>query len=283
MTEQKPDAGKDIESTDSTTTPPEPDEVVAGRGLGVVSDDSALTDSVDRAIAANPDVAEKIRGGKTNAVGALIGAVMKVPAAVRWNMTAILLVAVMVAHVVLPDGHPFRAATGGDIRLWAILLGFGVLVWLYRRLLGMIRARVARMSVTGEAGYEINCRYGDHVALRRMLLEAGAVVGVHAVDDDGRTHTLTSDAVVLATGGRVARPDVPGIDSPRVCTFQDVLWCQVEKCEFYPSDRRPPVECGPTALVWGDHFAAADTAEQGGEADTKLPDMPASNSVCQNL
>ena len=54
-----------------------PDEVVAARGLGVVSDDSALADAVDRAIAANPDVAEKVRGGKVNAVGALIGGVMK--------------------------------------------------------------------------------------------------------------------------------------------------------------------------------------------------------------
>jgi len=40
--------------------------------------------------------------------------------------------------------------------------------------IGLVRARVARMSVTGEMGYEINCRYGDHIALRRMLLEAGA-------------------------------------------------------------------------------------------------------------
>ncbi len=54
-----------------------PDEVVAARGLGVVSDDSALQDAVERAIAANPDVADKIRAGKVNAVGALIGAVMK--------------------------------------------------------------------------------------------------------------------------------------------------------------------------------------------------------------
>ena len=54
-----------------------PDEVVAARGLGVVSDDSALTEAVDRAIEANPDVADKIRAGKVNAVGALIGAVMK--------------------------------------------------------------------------------------------------------------------------------------------------------------------------------------------------------------
>ncbi len=43
---------------------------------------------------------------------------------------------------------------------------------------GMIRAKVARMSVTGELGYEINCRNGDHVALRRMLLEAGEPEGI---------------------------------------------------------------------------------------------------------
>ena len=55
----------------------EPAEVVVGRNLAVVSDDSALTEAVDRAIAANPDVAAKIRDGKVAAAGALIGAVMK--------------------------------------------------------------------------------------------------------------------------------------------------------------------------------------------------------------
>ena len=54
-----------------------PDEVVASRGLAVVSDEGALGDAVDRAIAANPEVAEKIRDGKVAAAGALIGAVMK--------------------------------------------------------------------------------------------------------------------------------------------------------------------------------------------------------------
>jgi dimethylglycine dehydrogenase len=44
--------------------------------------------------------------------------------------------------------------------------------------IGLIRARVARMSVTGELGFEINCRTGDHVALRRVLLEAGADEGL---------------------------------------------------------------------------------------------------------
>jgi aspartyl-tRNA(Asn)/glutamyl-tRNA(Gln) amidotransferase subunit B len=54
-----------------------PDEVVEKRGLAVVSDEGALSDAVDRAIAANPDVADKIRDGKVAAAGALIGAVMK--------------------------------------------------------------------------------------------------------------------------------------------------------------------------------------------------------------
>jgi len=54
-----------------------PDEIVAARGLGIVSDDGALTVAIDHAIAANPDVADKIRDGKVAAAGALIGAVMK--------------------------------------------------------------------------------------------------------------------------------------------------------------------------------------------------------------
>jgi aspartyl-tRNA(Asn)/glutamyl-tRNA(Gln) amidotransferase subunit B len=54
-----------------------PDEVVAARGLVVVSDDGALVAAVDEALAAQPDVAAKIRGGKVQAAGAIVGAVMK--------------------------------------------------------------------------------------------------------------------------------------------------------------------------------------------------------------
>ncbi|QGK71109.1 Asp-tRNA(Asn)/Glu-tRNA(Gln) amidotransferase subunit GatB [Allosaccharopolyspora coralli] len=55
----------------------EPDEVVAARGLEVVSDDSALQAAIDEALAAQPDVADKIRDGKVQAAGAIVGAVMK--------------------------------------------------------------------------------------------------------------------------------------------------------------------------------------------------------------
>ena len=54
-----------------------PDEVVAARSLAVVSDDGPLVAAIDRAIEANPDVAAKIRDGKVQAAGALIGAIMK--------------------------------------------------------------------------------------------------------------------------------------------------------------------------------------------------------------
>jgi aspartyl-tRNA(Asn)/glutamyl-tRNA(Gln) amidotransferase subunit B len=54
-----------------------PDEVIAARRLQVVSDDSALLAAIDEAVAADPDVVEKIRGGKVQAAGVLVGAVMK--------------------------------------------------------------------------------------------------------------------------------------------------------------------------------------------------------------
>jgi aspartyl-tRNA(Asn)/glutamyl-tRNA(Gln) amidotransferase subunit B len=54
-----------------------PDEVVAARGLAVVSDEGALTAAIDAAIEASPDVAAKVRAGKVAAAGVLVGAVMK--------------------------------------------------------------------------------------------------------------------------------------------------------------------------------------------------------------
>jgi aspartyl-tRNA(Asn)/glutamyl-tRNA(Gln) amidotransferase subunit B len=55
----------------------EPEQVMTARGLALVRDDSLIQAAVDEALAANPDVAEKIRGGKVAAAGAIVGAVMK--------------------------------------------------------------------------------------------------------------------------------------------------------------------------------------------------------------
>jgi aspartyl-tRNA(Asn)/glutamyl-tRNA(Gln) amidotransferase subunit B len=54
-----------------------PREIIESKGIKVVSDDSALMAAIEKAITAQPDVAEKVRGGHIPAAGALIGAVMK--------------------------------------------------------------------------------------------------------------------------------------------------------------------------------------------------------------
>jgi aspartyl-tRNA(Asn)/glutamyl-tRNA(Gln) amidotransferase subunit B len=54
-----------------------PAEVVAARRLAIVSDEVALAAAVNEAISANPDIVDKIKSGKVQAAGALIGSVMK--------------------------------------------------------------------------------------------------------------------------------------------------------------------------------------------------------------
>ena len=55
----------------------EPEQVMNDRGLAVVRDDSLIQAAIDEALQAHPDVADKIRGGKVQAAGAIVGAVMK--------------------------------------------------------------------------------------------------------------------------------------------------------------------------------------------------------------
>jgi aspartyl-tRNA(Asn)/glutamyl-tRNA(Gln) amidotransferase subunit B len=56
----------------------DPREIVAREGLGAISaGDDGLAEIVDRAIAADPAAAEKVRGGNMKAVGPLVGFVMR--------------------------------------------------------------------------------------------------------------------------------------------------------------------------------------------------------------
>jgi aspartyl-tRNA(Asn)/glutamyl-tRNA(Gln) amidotransferase subunit B len=54
-----------------------PEQVVVARGLEVVSDDGPLLEAIDAALAAQPDLADKIRSGNLGPIGAIIGSVMK--------------------------------------------------------------------------------------------------------------------------------------------------------------------------------------------------------------
>ena len=59
------------------TSKENPAEIVEKEGLAVVVDDSVLSSAVEQAIKDNPDVVAKIQGGKVQAIGALIGPIMK--------------------------------------------------------------------------------------------------------------------------------------------------------------------------------------------------------------
>lgn len=54
-----------------------PEQVIEKRGLKVVTDEGALVTAIDEALRQQPYVLEKIREGKVQAAGAVIGAVMK--------------------------------------------------------------------------------------------------------------------------------------------------------------------------------------------------------------
>ena len=91
----------------------DPTQVVEARGLEVVSDDGALTAAVQEALDANPDIVEKIKGGKVQAAGALVGAVMK---ATRGQADAAR-VRELIMEMVGACGYPARASGGpGSMR-----------------------------------------------------------------------------------------------------------------------------------------------------------------------
>jgi aspartyl-tRNA(Asn)/glutamyl-tRNA(Gln) amidotransferase subunit B len=56
----------------------DPRAIVQREGLGAISgDDGGLGDAVDKAIASDPDAADKVRGGNRKAIGPLVGYVMR--------------------------------------------------------------------------------------------------------------------------------------------------------------------------------------------------------------
>ncbi|MEN3185625.1 MAG: FAD-dependent oxidoreductase [Atribacterota bacterium] len=104
--------------------------------------------------------------------------------------------------------------------------------------------------------------------LREQMNKLGVVVRYRTVPTLEELRKF--DAVVVATGGKVARPEIPGIDLPWVVSFEDVLRCKNKTCAYYPEDKKEPVECGETVLLWGDHFGVADAVEKLGFEGKKL-------------
>lgn len=104
--------------------------------------------------------------------------------------------------------------------------------------------------------------------LREQMNKLGVTVKYRTVPTVEELRNF--DAIVVATGGKVARPEIPGVDLPFVVSFEDVLRCKNKTCAYYPGDKKEPVECGETVLLWGDHFGVADAAEKLGFEGKKV-------------
>jgi 2,4-dienoyl-CoA reductase-like NADH-dependent reductase (Old Yellow Enzyme family)/thioredoxin reductase len=68
------------------------------------------------------------------------------------------------------------------------------------------------------------------------------------------------DVVLAGTGAKTVVPDIPGAE--KAIKFEDVLVCVKKNCEYWPKERtKKPAEVGQKVIVWGNHYAATDTAE----------------------
>ncbi|MGM0432105.1 MAG: FAD-dependent oxidoreductase [Spirochaetota bacterium] len=67
------------------------------------------------------------------------------------------------------------------------------------------------------------------------------------------------DTVLYAAGASSYTPEVPGLKDGTVLPFESVIACPKVSCEYHPGNRKP-TKVGENVLLWGDHYAAVDTA-----------------------
>ncbi|WP_120500151.1 HesA/MoeB/ThiF family protein [Roseovarius sp. EL26] len=101
-----------------------------------------------------------------------MGIVMKVPHSLRWGMIVFLWLAVILLHLILPNGHALRMATGESAATWLILGGAVVVILFYRVGLGKLRAKaqtpaevVSSPKTFTQTELE---RYARHIVLREI-------------------------------------------------------------------------------------------------------------------
>lgn len=163
---------------------------------------------------------------------------LRLPARLIWSVLGILWAGAVLAHIVLPEGHPLRLALGGDWRAWSLPVLIGVLVALYRWGLAALKARVpapaapaAKPGAFSKAELE---RYARHIILREvggpgqkalksarvlvvgagglgspaLLYLAAAGVGTIGVIDDDVVSNSNLQRQIIHTDARIGTPKV---------------------------------------------------------------------------
>jgi len=166
-----------------------------------------------------------------------IGVLMKVPRRQRLILIAVLWALVVIEHLVLPDGHPLRLATGGSAQVWLTLGLVAAVIAAYRAGLGRLRRRALPKPVAPATQAfrpaELD-RYARHILLReiggpgqRRLKDARVLVigagglgapallylaasgaGTIGVIDDDLVETSNLQRQVIHTDARIGLPKV---------------------------------------------------------------------------
>ncbi|WP_158968618.1 HesA/MoeB/ThiF family protein [Chachezhania sediminis] len=101
-----------------------------------------------------------------------LGLLLKIPSRQRVVMVGMLFLGVLIAQLVLPDGHPLRVATGGSPALWFMVLGFAAVALVYGQGVAWLKRRVATppeepKSAGTFSEAELD-RYARHIVLREL-------------------------------------------------------------------------------------------------------------------
>lgn len=167
-----------------------------------------------------------------------IGAVLGTPKPLRWGMIGIVWLGVIAMHLILPNGHPLRLATGESAALWLILGGFVAIAMFYRAGLGWLKKKAQATPVEGASPGTFSDteleRYARHIVLREiggpgqkalknarvlvigagglgspaLLYMAAAGVGVIGVIDDDEVDNSNLQRQVIHLDGAIGKPKV---------------------------------------------------------------------------
>lgn len=99
-----------------------------------------------------------------------LGWIMDVALRQRLLVLAGLWAAVVLAHLVLPDGHGLRVALGGDVKVWVVLGAVGALGFGYGMAVKSLKSRAIKVDAPAEGAFraaELE-RYARHILLREI-------------------------------------------------------------------------------------------------------------------
>jgi molybdopterin/thiamine biosynthesis adenylyltransferase len=120
------------------------------------------------------------------------GVMTRTPVSVRLSGIGLLLASVILGHLVLPEGHALRMATGETAAPWLLLGGVGLLVLGYRAGLRRLRARAQPVEPAAQDSGPFReaelRRYARHIILRE-------------VGGPGQVRLKQSNVLVIGAGG----------------------------------------------------------------------------------